>query len=350
MRDINSMSKWEYLYENAFWSVLAIFWYKHLVFTNVFGFDDNASKWVLYISVATFVIIGVLLTINKRRNNMNVFINIALPFVAYTVLAYMKYLGAFIITMFVIATISSIAYVLMTKKYSKTQASRKQKYFNFKRFSFLGVRTIVTSCTTLILVYLIATSVTGLQLFRPGTEEAKNTMPDFVEYYENNADTFDKLEETRWGSLSVNEKLDVLQVVCNAERAKLGIKESIYIKSRAFQSDLLGEYIDKDHTVLINIKHLEEDSSYSIIMTVTHECYHSYERSLVELYDSVSDEQKELMAFARAKYYKKEFADYKDGESEDYYWQAVEIDAREYSEKAADDYKNKILSHLEYSK
>ena len=107
---------------------------------------------------------------------MNVFINIAIPFVAYTVLAYMKYLGAFIITMFVIATIISVAYVLMTKKYSQTPACRKQKCFNFKRFSFLGVRTIVTSCTTLIVVYLIATSVTGLQLFRPATEEAAKPM------------------------------------------------------------------------------------------------------------------------------------------------------------------------------
>lgn len=148
MRDINPMSKWEYLYENVFWSVLAIFWYKHLAFTNIFGFDDNASKWILYISVAAFVMIGVLLTIKRRRNNMNVFINIALPFVVYTVLAYMEYLGVFIMVLFVIAAIASVAYVLLTNKYSKTPDCRKQNNFSYKRFSFLGVRTIVTSCTS----------------------------------------------------------------------------------------------------------------------------------------------------------------------------------------------------------
>lgn len=55
------------------------------------------------------------------------------------------------------------------------------------------------------------------------------------------------------------------------------------------------------------------------------------------------------MAFSRAKHYKEEFANYKDGDSEGYYWQTVEIDARDYSEEAAEDYKSKIQSHLEFS-
>ena len=142
----------------------------------------------------------------------------------------------------------------------------------------------------------------------------------------------------------------MLQVLCNAEKAKLGVKNPIYIKSKAFQSNLLGEFIPTDNTILINAKRLEEDSSYSILTTVTHECYHSYERSLVKLYNSADDDQKNLMAFDRAKRYKEEFANYKDGENEGYYWQAVEVDAREYSEQAADEYKDKILSHLEHSK
>ena len=69
-----------------------------------------------------------------------------------------------------------------------------------------------------------------------------------------------------------------------------------------------------------------------------------------KIVNSADDDQKKLMAFDRAKRYKEEFANYKDGDNEGYYWQAVEIDAREYSEKAADEYRDKILSHLEQGK
>lgn len=350
MRDINSMSKWSYVFDNVFWGLLAVFWYKRVLFTNVFDYDDDISKWVLYLTVFGFIAIGIFLTYKHRRNNVNVFINIACPFAVFTAAAYMNYLKTFILVLLIIATIASIAYVIMTKKYASSLSIKKQRLFNFKRFSFLGARTIVTSSLMLIVVYLVFSTVTGIQLFRPATEKAENTTSSFAEYYESNADTFDKLEQNTWVTLSATEKLDVLQVLCNAEKAKLGVKDPINIKSKAFRSNLLGEFIPTDNTILINAKHLEEDSSYSILTTVTHECYHSYERSLVKLYNSADEDQKNLMAFDRAKRYKEEFANYKDGENERYYWQAVEIDAREYSEKAADDYRDKILSHLEHSK
>lgn len=350
MRDINSMSKGAYIFENVFWTFIAVFWYRRILFTNIFDYYDDASKWILYLTVGVLVIIGILLTYQHRRNNVNVFINIIFPFVIFSALAYMPYLKPFIIALLVIAGIVIIVYVGMTKRYSHSASCRKQKHFSFTRFSVLGSRTIVTSCLMVLVAYLIFSTVTGVQLFRPGAEKAENDVPGFAEYYESNADTFDKLEQHTWDSLSATERLDVLQVVCNAEKARLGVKEPIYIKSRAFRGNLLGEFIAADNTILINAKHLEEDSSYSILTTVTHECYHSYERSLVKLYNSVDDEQKKLMTFDRAKRYKEEFANYKDGESEGYYWQVVEVDAREYSEKAADDYRDKIISHLEHGK
>lgn len=350
MRDLNTMSRWTYIFESVFYSVLAAFWYKRVLFANLFGFDDDTSKWILYVSVGVLVAIGVRMTIGRRRNNISLIINIAFPFCVYTVIAYMHYLRILIVVLLIIAVIVSIVYVVLTKRYSVSVSGKNQRHFSFNRFSVLGVRTIMTSCTSLVVVYLVASTVTGIQLFNPKSQTAEDSVPSFVEYYEDNADIFDKLEEHTWATLSPEEKLDVLQVVCNGEKAKLGIKDPIYIKSKVFRNDLLGEFIAADNTVLINAKHLENDSSYSVLTTVTHECYHSYERSLVKLYDTVDEDQKRLMAFDRAAHYKEEFANYHDGESDDYYFQAVEIDARDYSEEAAEDYKDKILSHLEYSR
>lgn len=350
MRDFNSMGRWTYILESVIYSVLAAFWYKRVLFANLLGFDDDTSKWVLYISAGVLVAIGVRMTIERRRNNVSLIINIAFPFCVYTVIAYMNYLRSFIVVLLIIAVIASIVYVVLTKKYAASVSGKKQRHFNFSRFSVLGVRTIITSCTSLVVVYLIASTVTGIQLFNPKSQTAESSVSSFVEYYEDNADVFDKLEQHTWETLSPEEKLDVLQVVCNGEKAKLGIKDPICIKSKVFRNDLLGEFVAADNTVLINAKHLENDSSYSVVKTVAHECYHSYERSLVKLYDAVDEDQKRLMAFDHAVYYKEEFANYHDGESEEYYFQAVEVDARDYSEKAAEDYRDKILSHLEYSR
>ena len=258
MRDVNSMTKGAYIFENVFWSILAVFWYKRVLFTNIFDYDDDTSKWILYFTVGVFVIIGILLTYKHRRNNVNVFINVISPFVVFSAFAYMTYLKPFIIVLSVIAVISSLVYVGMTKWYSYSASCRKQKHFSVTRFSILGSRTIVTSCLMLLVAYLVLSTVTGVQLFRPGSEKAKNDVPSFAEYYESNADIFDKFEQHTWVTLSANEKLDVLQVLCNAEKAKLGVKDPIYIKSKAFRSNLLGEFIPAENSILINAKHLEE--------------------------------------------------------------------------------------------
>ncbi len=55
MRDVNSMTKGAYVFENVFWSILAVFWYKRVLFTNIFDYDDDTSKWILYFTVGVFV-------------------------------------------------------------------------------------------------------------------------------------------------------------------------------------------------------------------------------------------------------------------------------------------------------
>ena len=126
MRDISSMSKWSYVFDNVFWGLLAVFWYKRVLFTNVFDYDDDISKWVLYLTVFGFIAVGILLTYKHRRNNVNVFINVISPFVVFSTFAYMTYLKPFIIVLSVIAVISSLVYVGMTKWYSYSASCRKQ--------------------------------------------------------------------------------------------------------------------------------------------------------------------------------------------------------------------------------
>ena len=347
MRDVNISSKIWYILENIIWCFLALRIYRIHCFTNILDYDYETSKRILYIMTVGFVIVGIIITINHRRNSINAAINVLLPLVLYTFATYFQELCAFIIIASLIGITGSIAYILMTLKYSKSKARLKNRSFNKKRFCALGARTIITSCCSLVVIYITGTAVTGIQLYRP-TTEASDTSSGFIEYLDGNSDTFDLLEESKWQTLPNNQKLDVLQMVCNGERIRLGIQSSIRIKSRYFENNLLGSYVKADQTIIINTKLLKEGTAEEVMACTTHECFHSLQYDLVALYDSVPDEKKKLMIFNTVEKYKTEFSNYKDGycaDFDDYYDQSVEEDARSYSNYAPDVYLERAGKH-----
>ena len=347
MRDVNISSKIWYILENIIWCFLALRIYRIHCFTNILDCDYETSKRILYIMTVGFVIVGIIITINHRRNSINAAINVLLPLVLYTFATYFQELCAFIIIASLIGITGSIAYILMTLKYSKSKARLKNRSFNKKRFCALGARTIITSCCSLVVIYITGTAVTGIQLYRP-TTEASDTSSGFIEYIDENSDTFDLLEESKWQTLPNNQKLDVLQMVCNGERIRLGIQSSIRIKSRYFENNLLGSYVKADQTIIINTKLLKEGTAEEVMACTTHECFHSLQYDLVALYDSVPDEKKKLMIFNTVEKYKTEFSNYKDGycaDFDDYYDQSVEEDARSYSNYAPDVYLERAGKH-----
>lgn len=338
MRDVNTMSKFGYVLENLIWSLLVVRIYKMHCFTNFLSCNYETSNRILYIMVVCFVPIGVLLTIKMRRNSINTAINVAFPFAIYTIFAYINYLWLLILLSLIAACIGGAAYVVMTNKYSRSATSNRNKTFTKKRFCLLGIRAISTVCCSFVVIYLAGTSLTGIQLYRP-SENAETTSSSFEEYIEDNKDELSMLDESKWQQLSIGSKLNVLQLVCNAEAKRLGIQHPIYIKSKVFENDLLGEYIESEKTVLINTKLLNEGTVEEVITCITHECFHSYQHNLVNLYNSVNDEQKHLAVFDKAREYKDEFADYKGGDCfDEYYNQTVESDSRNYSEYAANIY------------
>ena len=347
MRDVNISSKIWYIFENMIWCFLALRIYRIYCFTNILDCDYETSKLILYITTFGFVIVGIIITIKHRRNSINAAINVLLPLVLYTFVTYFQELDAFIIIASVIGVVGSVAYIFLTQEYSKSKTCAKNKKFNKERLSALGARTIITSCCSLVVIYIAGTAITGLQLYRPSTE-ANDTSTGFIEYLDENSDTFDLLEESKWQTLTNNQKLDVLQMICNAERFRLGVQSSIRIKSRYFENNLLGSYVKADQTILINTKLLKEGTTKEVLECCTHECFHALQYDLIEFYDSIPEDQKKLMIFDTVEKYKTEFSNYKDGycaDFDDYYDQSVEEDARSFSNYAPDVYLERAEKH-----
>jgi hypothetical protein len=253
--------------------------------------------------------------------------------------SYYRYIGTVILVLLSLGILGSVIYVVLTHSYAKT-ANRK---FNRMRYSYLGVRAITTFCCSLIVVILLASSVSGIQLFRPDSKAEQKSI-SFSESLAENKKSIALLEDPSWKDLTISKKLGVLQKLCDVERSRWGLSHPINIRSRAFRNNLQGCYNNDDHTVLINTYHLINDSPTDVLDTG----YHAYEYSLVQLLDSVSEEQKSLSVFDVAKTYKEEFVNYVDGEScyDDYYCQSVEADARRYTEYASKQYQGIIKEYL----
>lgn len=196
MRDVNVSSKIWYILENMIWCFFALRIYRIYCFTNILDCDYETSKRILYITTVGFVIVGIIITIKHRRNSISAVMNVLLPFVLYTFATYFQKFGTFIIIASLIGVVGSMAYILLTQKYSKSKTCAKNKNFNKKRFCALGARTIITSCCSLVVIYIAGTAITGIQLYRPSTETS-DTSSGFIEYLDENSDTFDLLEESK---------------------------------------------------------------------------------------------------------------------------------------------------------
>ena len=72
--------------------------------------------------------------------------------------------------------------------------------------------------------------------------------------------------------------------------------------------------------------------------------YHAYQHRLIDAYNSVDVEYRDLLTFYFVPIYEEDFQNYGDGKDDDlaYYFQMCEMKARDYAEESVIDYYNKI--------
>lgn len=127
MRDVHTMGKFMFIVENAIYTYLAIKIYGIYFFVNLFDFDTFTSMEILIISMVISVIVGVMITINHRRNSLSTGINVTLPLEINSMLGYFRYVGLLITILLFFSALASVIYIVMTRQYSKSKLSKKIK-------------------------------------------------------------------------------------------------------------------------------------------------------------------------------------------------------------------------------
>ncbi len=149
----------------------------------------------------------------------------------------------------------------------------------------------------------------------------------------------EQLEDGHFQSLNTEQKLGVLQRICDYECVITFGCESVQLYVLDIENEKTdGYYNPKQQSITIDIDHLDEDTTYEVVSTLLHEVRHHWQWNMANAYASVAPflnrEQMELHPFREACAYYENFKDYHEAENgyEAYYSQSLEQDARDWSD------------------
>ena len=348
MKNRNTLEKSGFLFCHIWMAVIWWVWYKNLWFRCLKGCTLKTSMAALITMVVVIAAAGFLLNFKKRRNYVSVFFDVASGFGIYTVIVYSLFRGRLILIVGIIAAVLIACYVaLVFSGRIKDQSRYKAILRNRERQAVCGsTRILSVALAAIMFVIGGGTLLTGT-IIKPTVEPAG---PASVEEQtiDNNIETLALLNDDQWEEVSTEKKVDVLQTVANIERRYLGLHHELNIKVANTEENLAGYYSDTLHTITISSDYLLRASPRELVNTVCHESYHALQYRMVDAYDSVPDELKDLLFFAEASVLKAEFADYKDssGDIQEYYSQLCETKARSYARSSTDEYFERINKYL----
>ena len=348
MRDSNQMEKFGFIMSNIWWMLIAMVWYTNILFRCIGSLDFGKSRAVLWTTLIGLVSAGICLELKRRRNGFSIAVNLAIPYGLYTAAAYISIRKNFILIILGIAGVLSVLYaaVILGRKI-KNRRRIKQVILRRIRCVATGVQTTFAAAFMVIIISLGCNILFGSTLMQasvdPGDLEDAGGQA-----IEEHMQMVLRLQENVWRRLSVEERLDVLQVIANLEQIYLGLPNELNVGMANLEKDLLGYYRDGTHEIVLNMDSLLNDDAAELLNTLCHEAYHSYQHRLVDVYRDTEGSMRGLRLFKSAKDYFWEFSNYADASGDfcSYYEQDCESDAREYAELAVATYYEKIAQYL----
>ncbi len=194
-----------------------------------------------------------------------------------------------------------------------------------------------------LIFYIVCHHFIGGMLMWPKVSAASSYGEAFT--IANNMDTILLLQKEEWGKLNQEERVEVLQCICNIETSYLGLNKTIRILPLEMDEGINGSFSNTSNDLKISIKLLENDDPHEALGTVCHEMFHAAQFRYVEIYNSLDEDAKNLYFLDNASVYAEEFAAYRNGNDDDisgYYRQTCEKDARVYELEAVLDYYRRI--------
>lgn len=345
---------WNYLLRNIFWSIWALWIYRHQLYCSVLGLTGEQSVWLLRALVAASVFTGFLLTFRNRRSGLNIFISIVCPIGIYYMLSLWTLEHERIAKVMGWTCVLAVCYVLLMtihyirdKAMGRTRAQPRKCAFG----CFMGVRTIVALAMAVLLagtcIDLLPMDVAHSRELstHPGADRISRN-----QLIEENMNDLLALQPDVWRSLDLDERLEVLRVASEIECTNLGIP-LVRVRAISMAENTMGGYDHASRTVMLSLEHLAFDPVEEVLDTLLHEIRHAYQYGLVELYQSLDKQTRNLALFHDISDYAYEFDNYISGSGggktfQDYFEQKCEMDSTAFAGHTISVYYHAISTHI----
>lgn len=334
--------KKDYIYSGLCGMVILGFLYRALMFRKIPElryFDSLVLYWGILITVSG---VGIFLEVKKKnilfikdRDVQDALLGCGI----YTTMAYWE-TGWWIksVLFFMIFTLGVYVLILFSRKIKRKRFKRKIIKARMKKVRRFFYR---LACVGMSII------VFGLYLGRLFSQWYFSIWVDNRyeatggEMIEGNFEILSRLKE--WENFSVNEKLQVFQVITQIECRYLGVSEdlSIVLDNQMMDHEV-GYYDDVKKCIVLNGSIAQEGSGWYIIEVLLHELYHIYERQVADLFEGLDRNEQRLLLFQDARQYQMEFNHYvnPDIDPTGYWDMQCESDARSYAEKRVVYYAN----------
>lgn len=339
------LSKNKYIYSTVGWTIIAVIIYRVFFFsaisTNTFNLNmsNRASKVIFYGLVTVLTAIYSLINY-KKSQVVDVLSNPLYAMVIYTMVSKLDFFKTAVLW-FLSITLGLIVLIMLLKALFKpnrhfniSNMFRKVR-MNLRHSKFICKYGEISLLITLIIAPLILGAPSVSNEINSNSYINSNSF-DLYEY----TDDLSIFESNLWTESTLEERLEATQKAVDIEIAELGVNHRVEVETSNLSEYTLGSYSYGEQSIEIDTEYLEKCSNREILDLICHECYHAYQHSLIESYNSVADDYKGLMIYRNVENYKYELLNY-DELSEDfysYYDLNLERDARNYAQNRVDYY------------
>ena len=346
----NTLTKSEFFLEHILWAIVTWIWFDNFLFRCINTYSYMESKIIFSLVLGITCVLGILCSIRKNRNEVSVFFNLVMGFGIYTVISYFQIRRHLIILLLsiIIAFSFIISSFILQRQIKRHGISSKTIRIAVYKIAIVSQR--ITGMGLLVILCIFGGNI----IFGPSIiQSSVRPTVTFNSYDSLLVDSIDKiglLDEKSWTSLTVQEKVGVLQTIANLERSNLGVSNELNVCVVNLEEEgLLGCYDDSTYKIVIDMDLLLKGSAQDVLRCLVHEAFHSFQYRLLDLWKETDSNNKYLWIFRKANIYEEEFEHYNNGEEDfsEYYEQECEITARAYAEKRVEFYENLLNQSAE---
>lgn len=297
MKNRNTMRKFQYVWQHLFWGALMIVNYKNLLFCNVFVWPYFSSLALLIGLVLASSITGMALTWEARRNYVSLTVSLAIGIGTYLIISYWEVVPVFICILLVTLGIGILGcLVVAIVGYGDAVKSKEvsTKLPNYVRHNVQNCRNVIGAIFAVILLCLMGLRMLQVPIFRTKSSiDAKIPQSSaYEDAMDSNIETICLLREDVWADISVEERINVLQVVADIEAIHLDIPSIPVSADIIVDAGTLAYYRPSEKRITLSKDYLANCLGHSALDNILHEMYHAYQHATIELYESLDEENK----------------------------------------------------------